>query len=59
MKILLTRLSSIGDIVLATSILKPLRERYPEGEVVMVVKTPFLPLLGASSPRPLRGRLRP
>ncbi|MCH7760178.1 lipopolysaccharide heptosyltransferase II [candidate division TA06 bacterium] len=45
MKILLTRLSSIGDIVLATSLLKPLRENYPEGEIVMAVMSPYLPLL--------------
>ena len=45
MKILLIRLSSIGDIVLATSLLKPLRENYPEGEIVMAVMSPYLPLL--------------
>ena len=45
MKILLTRLSSIGDIVLTTAVLKPLRERYPGGEIIMTVMSPYLPLL--------------
>ena len=45
MKILLIRLSSIGDIVLATSVLKPLRKRFPESEISMMVLSPFLPLL--------------
>jgi heptosyltransferase-2 len=45
MKILLIRLSSIGDIVLATSVLKPLRDKFPKSEISMVVLSPYSSLL--------------
>jgi heptosyltransferase-2 len=42
MKIGIVRLSSLGDVVLATSVLKGLREAYPGSEIVFVVRSRYV-----------------
>ncbi|MFQ5905102.1 MAG: glycosyltransferase family 9 protein [bacterium] len=42
MKIGIIRLSSLGDVVLATAVLKPLREAYPGSEIVFVVRSEYV-----------------
>ena len=44
-KILVFRLSSIGDIVLTTALLRCLREKYPNAQIDFVVKTQFADIL--------------
>jgi len=49
-KILVIRLSSIGDIILTTPLLRRLHAAYPEASIDYYTKPPFLSLL-ASNPR--------
>ena len=44
-KILLIRLSSIGDIVLTTPVIRLLRQKYPEAQIDYLVKSRFAELL--------------
>ncbi len=44
-KILLVRLSSIGDVLLTTPLLRAIRSRYPDARITFVTKTALLPLL--------------
>ncbi|TLU58930.1 MAG: glycosyltransferase family 9 protein [Chlorobium sp.] len=48
--ILVIRLSSIGDIVLTTPVLRSLEQLYPQARIDYCTKAPFVPLL-ASNPR--------
>ncbi|ABB23002.1 glycosyltransferase family 9 protein [Pelodictyon luteolum] len=48
--ILVVRLSSIGDIILTTPVVRWLRVRWPEAKIDFCTRAPFLPLL-AGSPR--------
>ncbi|BDG08159.1 lipopolysaccharide heptosyltransferase II [Anaeromyxobacter paludicola] len=43
--ILLVRYSALGDVVLATSLLAPLKERFPEARLEWVTDPAFVPLL--------------
>ncbi|MFL5320760.1 MAG: glycosyltransferase family 9 protein [Myxococcaceae bacterium] len=43
--ILILRYSALGDVVLATSVLDPLRERYPDAKIEWVVDSNYAPLL--------------
>lgn len=45
MKLLVIRLSSIGDILLTTPILRALRENLPTAEIHFLLKKPYMPLL--------------
>jgi heptosyltransferase-2 len=45
MKILILRLSSMGDVVLTTSILSAIRKKHPEAQIDFVVKEQFAPLM--------------
>lgn len=71
--ILVIRYSALGDVVLATSILEPLRERFPKARIEWVTDPLYAPLLeglpeisrvhrmtreGPDSSLPLAGRLR-
>ncbi len=71
--ILVIRYSALGDVVLATSVLEPLRERYPQARIEWVTDALYAPLLeglpelarvhrlardGADSAMALAGRLR-
>ncbi|MBC8524671.1 MAG: glycosyltransferase family 9 protein [Chlorobium phaeobacteroides] len=47
-KILVIRLSSIGDIVLTTPVLRRLRAAYPDAVIDYCIKPPFASLLNAS-----------
>ena len=49
-KILVIRLSSIGDIILTTPVLRRLHNAYPEARIDYCTKPPFVPLI-ASNPR--------
>lgn len=44
-KILIIRMSSIGDIVLATSFLKSVKQKYPGGEIHFLIKKEFSELV--------------
>ena len=44
-KILIIRMSSIGDIVLATSFLKSVKQKYPDGEIHFLIKKEFSELV--------------
>ncbi|HEU4383313.1 MAG TPA: glycosyltransferase family 9 protein [Anaeromyxobacteraceae bacterium] len=44
-RILLVRYSALGDVVLATSVLEPLRERHPGARVEWVTDAAYAPLL--------------
>jgi lipopolysaccharide heptosyltransferase II len=44
-KILVVRLSSIGDIILTTPLLRSLREKYPQARISFLIKKPFADLL--------------
>jgi heptosyltransferase-2 len=72
-RILVIRYSALGDVVLATSVLEPLRRAYPDARIEWVTAAPFAPLLegipgldavhvlgrdGESSPWRLAARLR-
>jgi heptosyltransferase-2 len=48
-KILVVRLSSIGDIILTTPLLRSLRTTYPDAHVTFLIKKPFEELLSGSS----------
>ena len=71
--ILVIRYSALGDVVLATSVLEPLRERYPRARIEWVTDPLYAPLLeglpelarvhrlareGPEAALPLAGRLR-
>ena len=43
--ILVVRYSALGDVVLATSLLEPLRRRYPKARIEWVTDAPYAPLL--------------
>ena len=43
--ILVIRYSALGDVVLATSVLEPLRERYPQARIEWVTDPLYAPLL--------------
>ncbi|MGQ9863570.1 MAG: glycosyltransferase family 9 protein [Bacteroidia bacterium] len=45
MKLLVVRLSSMGDILLTTPILRALRENLPTAEIHFLLKKPYAPLL--------------
>jgi len=45
MKFLLVRLSSIGDVVLTTPLVRALATRYPEAELHFLTKASYVPLL--------------
>jgi lipopolysaccharide heptosyltransferase II len=47
-KILVIRMSSIGDIILTTPLLRCLKKRYPETDITFVVKEQFAVLLSHS-----------
>jgi lipopolysaccharide heptosyltransferase II len=47
-KILVMRLSSIGDIILTTPLLRSLRKAYPEAHITFVIKKQFAELLNGS-----------
>lgn len=72
-RILVIRYSALGDVVLATSVLEPLRRAYPEASIEWVTSAPYAPLLdglpeiarvhvlgrdGEESPWSLAARLR-
>jgi len=72
-RILVIRYSALGDVVLATSLLEPLRRAYPEARIEWVTSAPYAPLLrglpelaevhvlgrdGEDSPWALASRLR-
>ena len=44
-KILVIRMSAIGDIVLATSFLESVKQKYPESEIHFLIKKEFLSLI--------------
>lgn len=44
-KILIIRMSSIGDIVLATSFLDSVKKQYPNSSIDFLIKKEFSPLL--------------
>jgi heptosyltransferase II len=44
-RILIVRYSALGDVVLATSVLEPLRERFPEARIEWVTDALYAPLL--------------
>jgi heptosyltransferase-2 len=44
-RILVVRYSALGDVVLATSILEPLRRRFPGARIEWVTDAPYAPLL--------------
>lgn len=48
-KILVIRLSSIGDIILTTPLLRRLQKAYPEARIDYCTKSPFLSLLASNS----------
>jgi len=43
--ILVVRYSALGDVVLATSVLEPLRRRFPGARIEWVTDAPYVPLL--------------
>lgn len=45
MKILILRLSSMGDVVLTTSLLSAIKDKHPHAQIDFVVKEQFAPLL--------------
>lgn len=45
----MVRLSSIGDIILTTPLLRSLRTSYPEAHIAFLIKKPFAELLSTSS----------
>ncbi len=44
-KILIIRMSSIGDIVLSTSFLKSVKQKYPDAEIHFLIKKEFAELV--------------
>lgn len=49
MKIGIIRLSSLGDVVLATAVLKVLRQTYPRSEIVFIVRSQYAGVLKNNS----------
>ena len=47
MKILIIRLSSLGDVVLTQSIAASLRKQYPQAEIHFITKKAFVPIIEA------------
>jgi heptosyltransferase II len=43
--ILVLRYSALGDVVLATSVLEPLRQRFPHARIDWLTEAPYVPLL--------------
>ncbi len=50
MKILIVRLSAIGDVVMASPLIRALRDKYPEAHIAWLVQAEAVPLL-AVNPR--------
>lgn len=48
MKILIVRLSAIGDVVMASPLIRALRDRYPEAHIAWLVQAEAVPLLAAN-----------
>jgi len=48
MKILIVRLSAIGDVVMASPLIRALRDRYPEAHIAWLVQPEAVPLLAAN-----------
>lgn len=48
LKILIIRLSSIGDIVLTTPVMRNIKNQYPQAVIHYLTKKPFIPLLEAN-----------
>lgn len=48
MKILIIRLSSMGDIILTSPVARCLKQRHPDAELHYLVKAPFVPLVECS-----------
>ncbi|HTR22106.1 MAG TPA: glycosyltransferase family 9 protein [Gemmatimonadales bacterium] len=46
LRILLVRFSSIGDILLTTPLIRALRRRHPDAELIFVTKRAMVPLVG-------------
>lgn len=66
-KFLFVRLSSMGDVVLTTPLVRALAQRYPQAEIHFLTKAPYVPLLAhhplvkavhAWPPRPELGQQR-
>ncbi|MCH8286703.1 glycosyl transferase, partial [candidate division KSB1 bacterium] len=47
-KIAIIRLSSIGDIVLSTPLIRSLRNKYPESRIDFIVKNEYAELLSTN-----------
>ncbi len=48
MKILIVRLSAIGDVVMASPLIRALRDKYPEAHIAWLVQAEAAPLLAAN-----------
>ena len=48
MKILIVRLSAIGDVVMASPLIRALRDKYPEAHIAWLVQPEAVPLLAAN-----------
>ena len=48
MKILIVRLSAIGDVVMASPLIRALRDKYPEAHIAWLVQAEAVPLLAAN-----------
>ncbi|VAX03281.1 ADP-heptose--lipooligosaccharide heptosyltransferase II, partial [hydrothermal vent metagenome] len=44
-RILIVRLSAIGDVVMASPLIRALRDRYPEAHIAWLVQAEAVPLL--------------
>jgi heptosyltransferase-2 len=44
-RILVIRYSALGDVIIATSLLEPLRRAYPDARIEWVTSAPYVPLL--------------
>ena len=51
-RILLVRLSSIGDVILTTPLLRAIRARHPMAEISYLTRPPFVPLVADHPARP-------
>ncbi len=52
MRLLLVRLSSMGDVILTTPLLRALRTRYPAADIAYLTRPAFAPLLADHPARP-------
>lgn len=52
MRLLLVRLSSMGDVILTTPLLRVLRARFPDADIAYLTRPPFAPLLADHPARP-------